>query len=194
MNISHISVIGNRSTVKYGASISGILRLVLGPAIPVAPTIDGQEFRLAFWDLSGDQAYGGIMPMDIRKVQLVVRMFDLTNPTPFAAIGDCVVSVMNDVMKSVSSLLIDGQRDLEDKRAIWVESAEEKQQKIGAFECLETSAANRSGIDTMFDDGISECKKWLKNELNMEKGREIIGLNKTVLAPEEKVVLMTKSS
>jgi hypothetical protein len=59
---------------------------------------------------------------------------------------------------------------LEDKRAITVKQVKEKRQKIGAFDSLETSALNGSGIGIMFDDVVSECKKCLKNEPKEDKG------------------------
>jgi hypothetical protein len=64
------------------------------------------------------------------------------------------------------------------KRTITVEQAKEKRQKIGAFDSVERSALNGSGIGTMFDDFVSECKKCLKNELKEGKGGEIIDLRK----------------
>jgi hypothetical protein len=50
--------------------------------------------------------------------------------------------------------LVGNKRDLEDKQANMVEHGQEKRQKIGAFDYVETSALSGLGIDTMFDDVV----------------------------------------
>jgi GTPase SAR1 family protein len=108
--------------------------------------------------------YRGLMLLYIREAQLVVLVFDLTTSSSFAAIDGWVASVKEKAVRKVSYLLVGNKVDLEEKREISIQQAQEKQQAIGAFEYVETSALNGSGIDTFCDNVISECKKSLKNE------------------------------
>jgi hypothetical protein len=39
---------------------------------------------------------------------------------------------------------------------------------------MEMFASNASEIDTMFNDGASECKKWRKNESEKRKVEKVV--------------------
>ena len=116
--------------------------------------IDGQQLELLIWDTAGQEVYRGLAPMYYRSALIAIICFDVTKKESFDSVSYWINELKTNVEESIVILVCGNKIDLEDQREITFDQASKLAENNSAL-YAETSAANGSGIDRMFQLAIS---------------------------------------
>ncbi|CAJ0919983.1 unnamed protein product, partial [Mesorhabditis belari] len=147
------SGVGKTSIVlRYdGKGFDTSIRATLGASylvstIPIAAT----NIELQIWDTAGQERFRSMVPIYLRKTDVAILVYDITDIRSFDQLNTWVHFLRNaetnDAMKLV---LIGNKTDLEMKRTVDQRKAIGYAAKIGAS-YHETSAASNTGIEEAF--------------------------------------------
>ena len=104
---------------------------------------------LDLWDTAGQEMYRALLPMYFRCAQVVLVVFDLTDPSSFAATRQWTSDARETARTDAAFVLVGTKSDL--PRAVSREEAEERAGALRA-QYWETSAVtDRPGVQALFD-------------------------------------------
>ena len=116
------------------------------------------QYKVLFYDTVGQEKYHSIAPNIIKKANGIIIMYDITNKSTFDSIPEILKTIEEEKGKDFPMILIGNKIDLENKREIKKEEAEELAEKYG-MELIEIS--NKEGIN-IEKAGLSIVKKILE--------------------------------
>lgn len=112
--------------------------------------IQDKKIKLQIWDTAGQERYKSITSSFFRGCHGIVAVFDLTNIQSFNAIDQWVQEAKNITGSEIAIFLVGNKSDLRDLCIIKKEEVEEKVNKLGLEEYMETSAFMNIRIDELF--------------------------------------------
>ena len=138
--------------------------------------IEDFTFNLHLYDTSGQEKFRALIPMYIRKGDIFMIIYDISNKDSFIHL-ECWINEINLYKKEdVICLLVGNKIDLEDKRQVLKEEAE-KYAKTKGFLFQEVSCKTGDKIRELFEKKIfpeilKKEKKRKKEENKEEKEKE----------------------
>ncbi|XP_011423236.2 ras-related protein Ral-A-like isoform X3 [Crassostrea angulata] len=114
--------------------------------------LDGEEVQIDILDTAGQEEYAAIRDNYFRSGEGFLCLFSITEQESFQATVDFreqILRVKND--DTIPFLLVGNKADLEDKRYVSVEEAQERA-KQWSVPYVETSAKTRANVDKVFYD------------------------------------------
>ena len=121
-------------------------------------TIDGQNLELLIWDTAGQEVYRGLAPMYYRSALIAFIVYDVTKNESFDSVSYWIRELKTNVEENIVILVCGNKVDLEDKRTVEFQTAQNLATENGAL-YTETSATTGSGVDRMFQMAISTLLK-----------------------------------
>jgi small GTP-binding protein len=112
--------------------------------------IQDKKIKLQIWDTAGQERYKSITSSFFRGCHGIVAVFDLTKYQSFESIDQWVKDAREISGSEISIFLVGNKSDLRDLCIVKKEEAEEKINKLGLIEYIETSAYMNIRIDEIF--------------------------------------------
>ncbi|EAX92640.1 small GTP-binding protein, putative [Trichomonas vaginalis G3] len=120
--------------------------------------IDGQNLELLIWDTAGQEVYRGLAPMYYRSALIAFIVYDVTKAESFDSVSYWIRELKTNVEENIVILVCGNKVDLEDKRTVEYQTAQNMATENGAL-YAEASATNGTGIERMFQVAISTLLK-----------------------------------
>ncbi|XP_061186035.1 ras-related protein Ral-A-like isoform X3 [Saccostrea echinata] len=121
--------------------------------------LDGEEVQIDILDTAGQEEYAAIRDNYFRSGEGFLCLFSITEQESFQATVDFreqILRVKND--DTIPFLLVGNKADLEDKRYVSVEEAQERAKQWNV-PYVETSAKTRANVDKVFYDLMRAIKE-----------------------------------
>eukprot|EP00397_Hematodinium_sp_SG-2012_P063826 GEMP01088947.1.p1 GENE.GEMP01088947.1~~GEMP01088947.1.p1 ORF type:complete len:206 (+),score=56.61 GEMP01088947.1:192-809(+) len=113
-------------------------------------TREHKKLRLQIWDTAGQERFRTITPAYYRSAMGVILTYDLTDESSFHNVQFWMDNLEQHGEANAQCVLVGNKADLEDKRQVSREQAEEFAQKHGMV-LFETSAKTNTEVDTAFN-------------------------------------------
>lgn len=136
---------------------------------------DGRALEIQIWDTAGQEQYRSLGPIYYRSSAAALVVFDISNRKSFDDIGVWVQEFRNVAGENTVVLLVGNKVDLEEKRVVSKEEAEEWAKKNSCIYC-ETSARNGEGIKPLFTLLVDELMKMY----NGDDGMKVVSRSKNL--------------
>ncbi|EAX90711.1 small GTP-binding protein, putative [Trichomonas vaginalis G3] len=120
--------------------------------------IDGQNLELLIWDTAGQEVYRGLAPMYYRSALIAFIVYDVTKAETFDSVSYWIRELKTNVEENIVILVCGNKVDLEDKRTVEFQTAQNMATENGAL-YAETSATTGTGVSRMFQVAISTLLK-----------------------------------
>ena len=125
-------------------------------------TINDKQYKLFFYDTTGQEKYKSIALNIIRNAQGIILMYDITNKKSFESIPDWIKSIRDSKGENFPMILLGNKLDKEDIRIISEKEGKELADKYG-IKFFETS--NKTGVNVQ-ESGFALVNEILKNKQN----------------------------
>ena len=125
-------------------------------------TINDKQYKLFFYDTTGQEKYKSIALNIIRNAQGIILMYDITNKKSFESIPDWIKSIRDSKGENFPMILLGNKLDKEDIRIISEKEGKELADKY-RIKFFETS--NKTGVNVQ-ESGIALVNEILKNKQN----------------------------
>ena len=148
----------------------------MSKSLCVPPTDENEaERNIAFkiWDTAGQEKYRSLAPMYYRGSSAAILVYDIANPSTFAALQDWVNELNNNGPEGLVLAICGNKSDLEDDRMVGRSVGKEYADRINAL-FIETSAKDGSNVQDMF----SQLARRIPPPLNLNESlEEDVGLD-----------------
>eukprot|EP00111_Clytia_hemisphaerica_P015572 TCONS_00045957-protein len=111
--------------------------------------INGRAVRLQLWDTAGQERFRSLIPCYIRESDVVLIVYDITSRASFDHTQKWIDDVKEERGDDVIILLIGNKTDLEEKRQVSCNEAEEKAKEL-EIHFIETSAKTGYNVKELF--------------------------------------------
>lgn len=147
--------------------------------------LDGEEVQIDILDTAGQEEYAAIRDNYFRSGEGFLCLFSITEQESFQATVDFreqILRVKND--DTIPFLLVGNKADLEDKRYVSVEEAQERAKQWNV-PYVETSAKTRANVDKVFYDLMRAIR-----DRKMEASRQTNGKNSIKKSKKRKCTIL----
>lgn len=126
----------------------------MSKSMSIPPTDDEKEqnernISFKIWDTAGQEKYRSLAPMYYRGSSAAILVYDIANPSTFAALQDWVNELNNNGPPGLILAICGNKSDLEDDRMVGRSVGEEYANRINAL-FIETSAKDGSNVQDLF--------------------------------------------
>ncbi|POY76575.1 hypothetical protein BMF94_0164 [Rhodotorula taiwanensis] len=111
--------------------------------------LEDRTVRLQLWDTAGQERFRSLIPSYIRDSSVAVVVYDVTNRASFMNTSKWVDDVRSERGNDVIIVLVGNKTDLNDKRQVTTEEAEQKAKELNVM-VIETSAKAGHNVKTLF--------------------------------------------
>ncbi|BGO89431.1 hypothetical protein NBRC10512_006349 [Rhodotorula toruloides] len=111
--------------------------------------LEDRTVRLQLWDTAGQERFRSLIPSYIRDSSVAVVVYDITNRTSFMNTSKWVDDVRSERGNDVIIVLVGNKTDLNDKRQVTTDEAEQKAKELNVM-FIETSAKAGHNVKTLF--------------------------------------------
>ncbi|BGP37824.1 GTPase Ryh1 [Rhodotorula kratochvilovae] len=111
--------------------------------------LEDRTVRLQLWDTAGQERFRSLIPSYIRDSSVAVVVYDITNRASFLNTSKWVDDVRSERGNDVIIVLVGNKTDLNDKRQVTTDEAEQKSKELNVM-FIETSAKAGHNVKTLF--------------------------------------------
>lgn len=111
--------------------------------------LEDRTVRLQLWDTAGQERFRSLIPSYIRDSSVAVVVYDITNKTSFENTNKWIDDVRAERGQEVIIMLVGNKTDLEERRQVTVDEAQEKATQLNVM-YIETSAKAGNNIKALF--------------------------------------------
>ena len=150
-------------------------------------TFDNNEVKVQIWDTAGQEKYRSITSSYYKGAHGCLLVYDITRKVTFENIDKWLAEIKLSSNNEINMVLIGNKCDLEDKREVSIEEAQNKAKLLNmAF--METSALNGTNVEKAFNELVNNVyqnnKQIFHQDVNIriddkDKGVEISQENNT---------------
>ena len=156
-------------------------------------TFDNNEVKVQIWDTAGQEKYRSITSSYYKGAHGCLLVYDITRKATFENIDKWLAEIKLSSNNEINMVLIGNKCDLEDKREVSIEEAQNKAKLLNmAF--METSALNGTNVEKAFNELVNNVyqnnKQIFHQDVNIriddkDKGVEISQENNTEKKSED---------
>ena len=156
-------------------------------------TFDNNEVKVQIWDTAGQEKYRSITSSYYKGAHGCLLVYDITRKVTFENIDKWLAEIKLSSNNEINMVLIGNKCDLEDKREVSIEEAQNKAKLLNmAF--METSALNGTNVEKAFNELVNNVyqnnKQIFHQDVNIriddkDKGVEISQENSTEQKSED---------
>ena len=156
-------------------------------------TFDNNEVKVQIWDTAGQEKYRSITSSYYKGAHGCLLVYDITRKVTFENINKWLAEIKLSSNNEINMVLIGNKCDLEDKREVSIEEAQNKAKLLNmAF--METSALNGTNVEKAFNELVNNVyqnnKQIFHQDVNIriddkDKGVEISQENNTEKKSED---------
>ena len=112
--------------------------------------IDDKSISLQIWDIGGEKQYRDLFPSYLNGAHSGLFMIDITRYSTLNNVDNWIEILKEGIKDPIPIMLIGGKKDLEKKRVIEKEIAEEVVERFSFIEYMECSAKTGYNIEEIF--------------------------------------------
>lgn len=113
--------------------------------------VENMHVALQIWDFGGEEIYRTLFPNYIRGSAGAIFMYDITRYSSLNNLKDWLKTMDEGVQRSkISIIIVGGKLDLEEKRVIPNEEAEELKERYDFIDHIECSSRTGENVDLIF--------------------------------------------
>ena len=117
-------------------------------------TFDNNEVKVQIWDTAGQEKYRSITSSYYKGAHGCLLVYDITRKVTFENINKWLAEIKLSSNNEINMVLIGNKCDLEDKREVSIEEAQNKAKLLNmAF--METSALNGTNVEKAFNELVN---------------------------------------
>ena len=117
-------------------------------------TFDNNEVKVQIWDTAGQEKYRSITSSYYKGAHGCLLVYDITRKVTFENIDKWLAEIKLSSNNEINMVLIGNKCDLEDKREVSIEEAQNKAKLLNmAF--METSALNGTNVEKAFNELVN---------------------------------------
>ena len=117
-------------------------------------TFDNNEVKVQIWDTAGQEKYRSITSSYYKGAHGCLLVYDITRKATFENIDKWLAEIKLSSNNEINMILIGNKCDLEDKREVSIEEAQNKAKLLNmAF--METSALNGTNVEKAFNELVN---------------------------------------
>ena len=117
-------------------------------------TFDNNEVKVQIWDTAGQEKYRSITSSYYKGAHGCLLVYDITRKATFENIDKWLAEIKLSSNNEINMVLIGNKCDLEDKREVSIEEAQNKAKLLNmAF--METSALNGTNVEKAFNELVN---------------------------------------
>uniref|UniRef100_A0A7S1TRZ4 Uncharacterized protein n=2 Tax=Phaeomonas parva TaxID=124430 RepID=A0A7S1TRZ4_9STRA len=124
---------------------------------------EGKTIKLQIWDTAGQERFRTITSSYYRGAHGIIVVYDVTDMESFNNVKQWLHEIDRYASENVNKLLVGNKADLEDKRVVTTEAAQEFAESLG-IEFIETSAKDRLNVEEAFTMMASQIKRRMKTQ------------------------------
>ena len=124
-------------------------------------TMNDQTYVVSLWDTAGQESYRTIVPMYFRGASIAIIVFDVTNPKSLDAVDYWKQTIKETLNSEVVVVLCANKIDLLEQRKISDDDIQTKAKTLD-IPYFMTSAATGTGVNNMFEFGLSQVFKTIQ--------------------------------
>jgi len=128
--------------------IPNLQNTVGGAFCTMTKEYDGKIYKFQMWDTAGQERYKSLVPMYMKDSKIVLIVFDITNPASFYDVKECWFDFADSSVPEAHKILIGSKLDLNGRRAISTEAAQEFADIYG-LDYIECSAKTEANVDDL---------------------------------------------
>jgi Ras-related protein Rab-21 len=121
-------------------------------------SVAGKRIQLNLWDTAGQERYHALGPIYYRESHGAIVVFDVTDKDSFIKAKNWVKELKRMITTPLCIAVVGNKIDLEKKRNVTSEEAQEYAESVGA-KFFETSAKQNKGIQELF---LNICKRMIE--------------------------------
>lgn len=114
-----------------------------------------EDVTLTIWDTAGQEKYRSLTPIYFNGAALAILVFDITNKSTLSELDFFVQAINNKSPDYVKFVLVGNKADLQERREVTQEQAENYANDIDASFYIEISAKTCAGVDELFQRACS---------------------------------------
>jgi|Transcript_14484 Ras-related protein Rab-1A len=135
---------------------------------------DSKTIKLQIWDTAGQERFRTITSSYYRGAHGIIVVYDVTDMESFNNVKQWLHEIDRYACENVNKLLVGNKCDLESKRAVSTEQAQEFADSLG-IDFMETSAKNSTNVEKAFTTMAAQIKSRMKTQPagNASKGTKI---------------------
>ncbi|CEQ39816.1 SPOSA6832_01378, partial [Sporobolomyces salmonicolor] len=130
--------------------------------------LEDRTVRLQLWDTAGQERFRSLIPSYIRDSSVAVVVYDITNRTSFLNTSKWVDDVRSERGNDVIIVLVGNKTDLNDKRQVTTDEAEQKAKELNVM-FIETSAKAGHNVKTLFRK-IAQALPGMERDAEQQQG------------------------
>mmetsp|Transcript_21517 Transcript_21517/g.35433 ORF Transcript_21517/g.35433 Transcript_21517/m.35433 type:complete len:175 (+) Transcript_21517:92-616(+) len=123
-------------------------------------TQDSKTVKLQIWDTAGQERFRTITSSYYRGAHGIIVVYDVTDMESFNNVKQWLHEIDRYACENVNKLLVGNKSDLEKKRVVSTEQAQEFANSLG-IEFMETSAKNATNVENAFTTMSAQIKERL---------------------------------
>ncbi|KAH0787589.1 ras-related protein RABB1b [Histomonas meleagridis] len=117
--------------------------------------INGREVKVQIWDTAGQEVFRSITRSYYRDSACAIIVYDITDSTTFDKVDSWIEDVRNLSPANCHIVLVGNKSDLNDKRAVQKDKAQEYANSKG-INYYETSALTGEGVEELFNECVQD--------------------------------------
>eukprot|EP01029_Cantina_marsupialis_P027993 TRINITY_DN774281_c0_g1_i1.p1 TRINITY_DN774281_c0_g1~~TRINITY_DN774281_c0_g1_i1.p1 ORF type:complete len:202 (+),score=52.48 TRINITY_DN774281_c0_g1_i1:76-681(+) len=141
--------------------------------------LDDKVVKLQIWDTAGQDRFKTITSSYYRGANGIIIVYDITDAESFANVKQWLQEIDRYACRDVCKLLVGNKNDLEEKRAVSKEEAQEFADSLG-IPFLETSAKKSTNVRNAFITMASEIKEKSANTIAASGNKVTLGKTETI--------------
>ena len=148
-------------------------------------TFDNNEVKVQIWDTAGQEKYRSITSSYYKGAHGCLLVYDITRKATFENIDKWLAEIKLSSNNEINMVLIGNKCDLEDKREVSIEEAQNKAKLLNmAF--METSALNGTNVEKAFNELVNNVYQNNKQIFHQDVNIRIDDKDKGVEISQEK--------
>ena len=148
-------------------------------------TFDNNEVKVQIWDTAGQEKYRSITSSYYKGAHGCLLVYDITRKVTFENIDKWLAEIKLSSNNEINMVLIGNKCDLEDKREVSIEEAQNKAKLLNmAF--METSALNGTNVEKAFNELVNNVYQNNKQIFHQDVNIRIDDKDKGVEISQEK--------
>jgi len=126
--------------------------------------VDGKKVTLQIWDFGGEERFRFLLPSYVSGASGGIFMYDITRLMSLNHIDEWLEIFSSEYSKKYSQdtlpvIMVGGKKDLEYKRSVKIEEAEQVQDEQNCFKLMECSSKTGENVEEVFIELSRELLK-----------------------------------
>ncbi|MES1904174.1 MAG: hypothetical protein MHPSP_004776, partial [Paramarteilia canceri] len=136
--------------------------------------VNNKVIKMEIWDTAGSERYHSLMHMYYRQAPVIIQVYDITSEQSFAYVKSNIKTLKTEYPNTLF-YLVGNKTDLNTRRKVSQQLAEQSSIELGLDGCFEVSAMELYNIGLLFENiaqRLSTMSPAPSNRMNVDLDKE----------------------